>query len=99
MSCSIIQEKQICAWRTSIIINKIDSADPDDILEVRENINQVNPKAMVIDAASPIFVDQFELIKGKRVMVVEDGPTLTHGEMTFGAGIVAAEKYGASEIG
>lgn len=82
----------------TIIINKIDSADPDDILEVRENINQVNPKAMVIDAASPIFVDQFELIKGKRVMVVEDGPTLTHGEMTFGAGIVAAEKYGASEL-
>jgi predicted GTPase len=82
----------------SIVINKIDSADADDILEVRENINQVNPHAMVIDAASPIFVDQFDQIQGKRVMVVEDGPTLTHGEMTFGAGIVAAEKYGASEL-
>ncbi len=82
----------------AIIINKIDSADSDDILQVRENINQVNPGAMVIDAASPIFVDQFDLIKGKRVMVVEDGPTLTHGEMTFGAGVVAAEKYGASEL-
>jgi len=82
----------------TIVINKIDSADADDILEVRENINQVNPRAMVIDAASPIFVDQFDQIQGKRVMVVEDGPTLTHGEMTFGAGIVAAEKYGASEL-
>lgn len=82
----------------AIVINKIDSADSDDILQVRENINQVNPGAMVIDAASPIFVDQFDLIKGKRVMVVEDGPTLTHGEMTFGAGVVAAEKYGASEL-
>jgi len=81
-----------------VIINKIDSADADNILEVRESINLVNPQAMVIDAASPIFVDDYQQIKGKRVLVVEDGPTLTHGEMSFGAGIVAAEKYGAAEL-
>jgi predicted GTPase len=81
-----------------VIINKIDSADLDNILEVRENINRVNPKAMVIDAVSPIFVDDYHKIRGKRVLVVEDGPTLTHGEMKFGAGIVAAEKYGASAL-
>jgi predicted GTPase len=81
-----------------VIINKIDSADSDNILEVRNNINLVNPQAVVIDAASPIFVDDYQQIKGKRVLVVEDGPTLTHGEMTFGAGVVAAEKYGAAEL-
>jgi predicted GTPase len=81
-----------------VIINKIDTADSDDILEVRENIKAVNPGAMVIDAASPIFVDDFEKIQGKRVLVVEDGPTVTHGEMTYGAGTVAAEKYGALEL-
>jgi len=81
-----------------VIINKIDTADSDDILEVRENIKAVNPGAMVIDAASPIFVDEYEKIQGKRVLVVEDGPTLTHGEMTYGAGTVAAEKYGASDF-
>jgi predicted GTPase len=82
----------------TVIINKIESADPEDVSEVRENINKVNLNAMIIDAASPIFVDQFEKIQGKRVMVVEDGPTLTHGEMTYGAGTLAAEKYGASEL-
>jgi predicted GTPase len=81
-----------------VIINKIDTADSDDILEVRENIKAVNPTAMVIDAASPIFVDEYKEIQGKRVLVVEDGPTLTHGEMTYGAGTVAAEKYGAAEL-
>ena len=81
-----------------VLINKIDSADADDILHVRENIHTANPNAVVIDAASPIFVDDYAMIKGKRVLVVEDGPTLTHGEMTFGAGVVAAEKFGASEI-
>jgi predicted GTPase len=81
-----------------VVINKIDTAEPDDILEVRKNINKVNPDAIVIDAASPIFVDQYEKIKGKNVLVVEDGPTLTHGEMTYGAGIVAAEKYGAASL-
>jgi len=81
-----------------VIINKIDTADSDDILEVRENIKAVNSTAMVIDAASPIFVDEYEKIQGKRVLVVEDGPTLTHGEMTYGAGTVAAEKYGAADL-
>jgi predicted GTPase len=81
-----------------VLINKIDSADAEDILHVRENIHTANPNAVVIDAASPIFVDDYAMIKGKRVLVVEDGPTLTHGEMTFGAGVVAAEKFGASEI-
>ena len=81
-----------------VIINKIETADSDDILEVRENIKAVNPTAMVIDAASPIFVDEYEKIQGKNVLVVEDGPTLTHGEMTYGAGTVAAEKYGAADL-
>jgi predicted GTPase len=81
-----------------VLINKIDSADAENILLVRENIHDVNPDAIVIDGASPIFVDDYDQIKGKRVLVVEDGPTLTHGEMTFGAGVVAAEKFGAAEI-
>jgi predicted GTPase len=81
-----------------VVINKMDSADAEDILTVRENIQAVNPKAIVIDGASPIFVEDYQLIKGKRVLVVEDGPTLTHGEMTYGAGVVAAEKFGAAEL-
>jgi predicted GTPase len=81
-----------------IVINKIDTADSEDVLQVRKNVNKVNPGAMVIDAASPIFVDDYDKIRGKKVMVVEDGPTLTHGEMSYGAGIVAAEKYGAAQL-
>jgi predicted GTPase len=81
-----------------VIINKIDTADLQNIQQVRDNIGRVNPGAMVIDAASPIFVDDYETIRGKRVLVVEDGPTLTHGEMTYGAGVVAAQKFGASEL-
>ena len=81
-----------------VIINKIDTASPDDITQLRENIEKVNPKAVVIDGASPIKVEHPELIKGKRVLAVEDGPTLTHGEMKIGAAIVAAKKFGASEI-
>ncbi|MCX6233735.1 MAG: cyclic 2,3-diphosphoglycerate synthase [Bacteroidetes bacterium] len=80
-----------------VIINKMDSACPDGIQVVRENIARVNPKAVVIDAASPIKVDDPSVIRGKRVLVIEDGPTLTHGEMKIGAGIVAARKYGAAE--
>lgn len=80
-----------------VIINKIDSAGPEGIQKVRQNINEVNPGAVVIDAASPIRVDNPALIRGRRVLVVEDGPTLTHGQMTFGAGTVAAHKYGAAE--
>jgi predicted GTPase len=81
-----------------VIINKIDSAKPEDIAIVRENIKAVNPGALVIDGASPITVEHPELITGKRVLVVEDGPTLTHGEMEYGAGMVAAWKHGAKEI-
>lgn len=81
-----------------IIINKIDSAAPEQIQIVRENIRKVNPKAIVIDGASPIWVEHPEIIRGKRVLVVEDGPTLTHGDMKIGAGTLAALKYGASEI-
>ena len=81
-----------------VVINKIDSADPDSINIVRENIEKVNPKAAVIDAASPIKVDDPSMIRGKNVLVVEDGPTLTHGEMKLGAGIMAARKFGAAAI-
>ncbi|MDR0442296.1 MAG: cyclic 2,3-diphosphoglycerate synthase [Treponema sp.] len=81
-----------------VVINKIDSADFDNIQAVRTNIEKVNPKAVVIDAASTISVDKPEAIRGKRVLVVEDGPTLTHGEMKIGAGIVAARRFGAAEI-
>jgi len=80
------------------VVNKIDSADAEDILEVIHNIREVNPEAQIIEGASPLNVDDLSVIKGKRVLVVEDGPTLTHGEMTYGAGTVAAEKYGATEI-
>ncbi len=81
-----------------VIINKVVSAQPENIRIVRKNIAEVNPKAQIIEAASPIFVDNPELIKGKRVLVVEDGPTLTHGEMEYGAGMVAAWNFGAKEI-
>ena len=81
-----------------VVINKMDSAGPEGIQEVRDNIAKVNPSAIVIDGASPLTVDKPELIKGKRVLVVEDGPTLTHGHMKIGAGTVAAKKYGAGEL-
>ncbi|MCH9025032.1 MAG: GTPase, partial [candidate division Zixibacteria bacterium] len=77
-----------------IIINKIDSADAAGVSEVRANINSQNPNAVVIDGASPLTVDKPHLIKGKKVLVIEDGPTLTHGEMAYGAGVVAAENFG-----
>ena len=81
-----------------IIINKIDSADPMDVDEIRQNIRRYNPKAKVIDAVSPLTVENGHEILGKRVLVVEDGPTLTHGGMQYGAGYIAAEKFGAAEI-
>ncbi|MCU0365938.1 MAG: cyclic 2,3-diphosphoglycerate synthase [Bacteroidales bacterium] len=81
-----------------VVINKMDSSAPDDIQTVRESIELVAPKAVVVDGASPIKVDDPSVIKGRRVLVVEDGPTLTHGEMKIGAGVVAARKFGASEI-
>lgn len=81
-----------------VIINKVDSAALADILKVRESIARVNPKATVVDAASPIQVDNPKLIKGKRVLAIEDGPTLTHGGMSYGAGTIAAKRYGAAEL-
>jgi predicted GTPase len=80
------------------IINKVDTADPDNIIQVRENLRQINPDAIQIEAASPLFVDDPASIQGKRVLVVEDGPTLTHGGMAYGAGFVAARRFGAAEI-
>jgi len=82
----------------AVVVNKIDSASPDDILTVINNTRGINPNATIIEGASPLIVDKPELIKGKKVLVVEDGPTLTHGEMKYGAGTVAAQKLGASEI-
>ncbi|KQC06624.1 MAG: GTPase [Candidatus Cloacimonas sp. SDB] len=81
-----------------VIINKIDTADWKSVGQLRMNIQEMVPEAILIEAASPIQVDQAEIIRGKKVIVIEDGPTLTHGEMQFGAGVVAARKYGAKEI-
>lgn len=81
-----------------VVINKIDTADRKDIETVRENIRRFNPKAVVVEAASPLFVEEPALIRGKSVLVVEDGPTLTHGEMSYGAAYIAARKFGASKI-
>ena len=82
----------------AVVINKIDTADPKDVDTVRQNIQNVNPGAVVIEGASPITVENSSLIEKKKVLVVEDGPTLTHGGMKIGAGMVAAEKFGAAEI-
>ncbi len=81
-----------------VVMNKIDTADLDKVNLLRENIHQLAPDAILIEAASPLTVDHSELIRGKKVLVVEDGPTLTHGEMKYGAGVVAAQKFGAKEI-
>ncbi len=81
-----------------IVINKVDTADLAHVTAVRESAAQVNPDAVVIEAASPIFLPDAAAIRGKRVLVIEDGPTLTHGEMKYGAGIVAARRFGAAEI-
>jgi len=81
-----------------VVINKEVEANPVDLQRVRENIRLVNPAALIIDAASPIRVEHPEKITGQRALVVEDGPTLTHGDMKFGAGVIAAQKYGASQI-
>ena len=81
-----------------VVINKMDSADAAGIEAVRKNIAAVNPGAVVVDAASTLDIDDVSIIKGKKVLVVEDGPTLTHGEMKIGAGVVAAQKFGAAEL-
>jgi predicted GTPase len=80
------------------VINKVDTADSENVIRVRENLRRLNPDAVVIEGASPLFVDDPSAIQGKRVLVVEDGPTLTHGEMAYGAGYVAARRFGAAEI-
>jgi len=80
------------------IINKVDTALPAQVEEVRKNIERYAPKAKIVLAESPVLVSNPQRIKGVRVLVVEDGPTLTHGEMPFGAGIIAAKKYGAADI-
>ena len=81
-----------------VVINKVDTADPKNVAIVKENVKRHNPRAVVIEAASPITVENPEVIGGKRVLVIEDGPTLTHGEMAYGAGVLAARKYGAREL-
>jgi predicted GTPase len=81
-----------------VVINKIDSATPEGLQKVRDSIRQLNPNARVIDAASPTFVSDSNGVRGKKVLVIEDGPTLTHGGMTYGAGVVAAHKLGAAEL-
>lgn len=81
-----------------VVINKVDTADYEDVEEVRENIMFVNPSAMIIDAASPLTIEDISKIRGKRVIVVEDGPTVTHGGMPYGAGYIAARKAGAEIV-
>ncbi len=85
-------------WADVVVINKIDTADGEYIEYVRANIQQYNPDAVIVDGASPINVEDAAVIRGKRVLVIEDGPTATHGEMQYGAGTVAAHKFGAAEI-
>lgn len=80
------------------VINKVDTAAPEDIRAVRSRLQAIRPNATIIEAASPLFMDRPQAIRGKRVLVIEDGPTLTHGEMAYGAGWVAAQRYGAKEI-
>jgi predicted GTPase len=80
------------------VINKVDTASPESVIQVRNNLRLANPKATVIEAASPLFVDNPAEVQGKRVLVIEDGPTLTHGEMAYGAAWVAAQRFGAAEI-
>jgi len=81
-----------------VVLNKVDTAAHENVVAVQENVRRVNPDALLVKAASPLFVDDPAAIRGKRVLVVEDGPTLTHGEMAYGAGVVAAEYFGAAEI-
>lgn len=81
-----------------LVVNKVDTAKPEDIQTVHDNIRKVNPNAIVVDTECRVSVREPEQVKGKRVLVIEDGPTLTHGEMKYGAGVVAAHKYGAAEL-
>jgi len=87
-----------CRMADIFVINKVDTALPENVIAVRQSLYAMNPTATVIEAASPLFIDHPEAVRGKRVLVIEDGPTLTHGEMTIGAGWVAARRFGAAEI-
>jgi len=87
-----------CRMADVFVINKVDTADPEKVFAVRNSLHEMNPNAVVIEGASPLFVDDPDAIRGKRVLVVEDGPTLTHGEMKYGAGWIAARRFGAAEI-
>jgi predicted GTPase len=90
---------EVCLRMADVaVINKIDSAPADAVRKVEDNIRRVNPETIIIKAESAITVDNPDMIKGKRVLVIEDGPTLTHGEMKIGAGTVAAERFGAKEL-
>ena len=82
----------------AVIINKVDTARPEDIAKLRTILSELIPKTTVIDAASPVRVEDPEVIKNKKVLIIEDGPTLTHGGMKIGAGTVAAQKFGVSDI-
>ncbi len=81
-----------------LVVNKVDSADPANVEKVLANAREYNPSALVIKANSPVTLSDPDAVRGKRVVVVEDGPTLTHGGMTYGAGTIAAKKFGAAEI-
>lgn len=81
-----------------VVINKVDTAKPENVATVRQNVHRVNPQAIIVEAASPIYVDDAAAILDKRVLVIEDGPTLTHGEMSYGAGVLAAKRFGAKAI-
>jgi len=81
-----------------VVINKVESAEPDKVALIRRNTAALNDQAIIVEAASPIFLEDPRAVRGKRVLVIEDGPTLTHGEMAFGAGYVAARRFGAREI-
>ncbi|MDZ7844100.1 MAG: cyclic 2,3-diphosphoglycerate synthase [Anaerolineales bacterium] len=82
----------------AFVINKVDTADAQNVIDLHESLHKLAPEAVILEAASPIFVDDPQQIRGKRVLVVEDGPTLTHGGMAYGAGWVAARRFGAAEI-
>jgi predicted GTPase len=81
-----------------VVVNKVDTADPAKTQQVKTNVQSINPDALIIEAASPIIADQPELIKGKRVLVIEDGPSITHGNMPYGAGTIAAQNFGAAQL-
>lgn len=82
----------------AFVLNKVDTANYADVQTVRQNLQALNPRAPIFEAASPLFVEGGEHVRGKRVLVIEDGPTLTHGEMAYGAGVVAARRFGAAEL-